>query len=167
MTRRRRTRRLPANQQMRTSIVRQFARYMCRLGHRADVPDKLCGVKSGHSVTFSPRILSHAEMERILATVDQIRPDAKASPWRHLVMPEVFPQVTLHGLRRSFGTLCERVEMPSGVSAQIMGHRPSAPAEKHYRRPPLDLLRKWHDAIEAWILQEAGVATTSSEISRT
>lgn len=67
------------------------------------------------------------------------------------------PHVTLHGLRRSFGTLCEWVEMPSGVSAQIMGHRPSALVEKHYRRRPLDLLRKWHDAIEAWILQEAVV----------
>jgi integrase len=71
------------------------------------------------------------------------------------------PHVTLHGLRRSFGTLCEWVEMPSGVSAQIMGHRPSALAEKHYRRRPLDLLRKWHDAIEAWILKEAGVTFNS------
>lgn len=67
------------------------------------------------------------------------------------------PHVSLHGLRRSFGTLCEWIEMPSGVSAQIMGHKPSALAEKHYRRRPLDLLRKWHDGIESWILNEAGV----------
>lgn len=67
------------------------------------------------------------------------------------------PHVSLHGLRRSFGTLCEWVEMPSGISAQIMGHRPSALAEKHYRRRPLDLLRKWHDVIESWILQQAGI----------
>ncbi len=67
------------------------------------------------------------------------------------------PHVTLHGLRRSFGTLCEWVEVPSGISAQIMGHKPSALAEKHYRRRPLDLLRKWHDTIEAWILKEAGI----------
>ena len=39
------------------------------------------------------------------------------------------------------GTLCEWVEMPAGVVAQIQGHRPSATAEKHYRRRPLDLLR--------------------------
>ncbi|MES2150699.1 MAG: integrase family protein [Pseudomonadota bacterium] len=68
------------------------------------------------------------------------------------------PHVSLHGLRRSFGTLCEWVEVPSGVSAQIMGHKPSALAEKHYRRRPLDLLRKWHDQIEAWILTEARIA---------
>lgn len=67
------------------------------------------------------------------------------------------PHVSLHGLRRSFGTLCEWVEMPSGISAQIMGHKPSALAEKHYRRRPLDLLRKWHDLIESWILEQAGI----------
>ncbi|MES2016995.1 MAG: integrase family protein [Pseudomonadota bacterium] len=67
------------------------------------------------------------------------------------------PHVSLHGLRRSFGTLCEWVEMPSGISAQIMGHKPSALAEKHYRRRPLDLLRKWHDQIEVWVLEQAQV----------
>lgn len=65
------------------------------------------------------------------------------------------PHVSLHGLRRSFGTLCEWVEMPSGISAQIMGHKPSALAEKHYRRRPLDLLRMWHTKIEAWMLEQA------------
>jgi integrase len=67
------------------------------------------------------------------------------------------PPLTLHGLRRSFGTLCEWVEVPSGISAQIMGHKPSAIAEKHYRRRPLDLLRKWHTKIEGWILEQAGI----------
>lgn len=67
------------------------------------------------------------------------------------------PHVSLHGLRRSFGTLCEWVEMPSGISAQIMGHKPSALAEKHYRRRPIDLLRKWHDQVETWILQQAAI----------
>jgi integrase len=73
------------------------------------------------------------------------------------------PHVTLHGLRRSFGTLCEWVEVPSGISAQIMGHKPSAVVEKHYRRRPLDLLRKWHDTIEAWILKEAGIDFVAAE----
>lgn len=71
------------------------------------------------------------------------------------------PHVSLHGLRRSFGTLCEWVEMPSGISAQIMGHKPSALAEKHYRRRPLDLLRMWHTKIEAWMLEQAGIAFTA------
>lgn len=67
------------------------------------------------------------------------------------------PPVSLHGLRRSFGTLGEWVDAPVGVVAQIMGHKPSALAEKHYRRRPLDLLRMWHTRIETWILAEAGV----------
>ncbi|MFO7904549.1 MAG: integrase family protein [Pirellulaceae bacterium] len=68
------------------------------------------------------------------------------------------PHVTLHGLRRSFGTLAEWVECPVGVVAQIQGHKPSAIAEKHYRRRPLDLLRAWHEKIEGWILEEAEIA---------
>jgi integrase len=67
------------------------------------------------------------------------------------------PHLTLHDLRRSFGTLAEWVECPVGISAQIMGHKPSALAEKHYRRRPLDLLRQWHEKIENWILNEAGI----------
>lgn len=67
------------------------------------------------------------------------------------------PHVTLHGLRRSFGTLAEWVECPVGVVAQIQGHKPSAIAEKHYRVRPLDLLRQWHQRIEAWMLNEGGV----------
>jgi integrase len=65
--------------------------------------------------------------------------------------------LTIHGLRRSFGTLSEWVECPVGVVAQIMGHKPSAIAEKHYRQRPLDLLRMWHVKIEKWILEQAGI----------
>lgn len=67
------------------------------------------------------------------------------------------PHVSLHGLRRSFGTLCEWTETPTGVVAQIMGHKPSATAEKHYRRRPLDMLRMWHTKLEAWILEQAQI----------
>lgn len=73
------------------------------------------------------------------------------------------PALSLHGLRRSFGTLAEWVECPAGVSAQIMGHKPSALAEKHYRRRPLDLLRKWHTTIEGWILEQAGIEQPHEE----
>jgi integrase len=67
------------------------------------------------------------------------------------------PHLTLHGLRRSFGTLSEWIEMPSGICAQIMGHKPSAIAEKHYRRRPIDLLRMWLAKYEAWVLEQAGI----------
>lgn len=65
--------------------------------------------------------------------------------------------LTFHGLRRSFSTLSEWVEVPVGVVAQIMGHKPSATAEKHYKQRPLDLLRVWHERIEAWFLHEVGI----------
>ena len=65
--------------------------------------------------------------------------------------------LTLHGLRRSFASLTEWLEIPAGVMAQIQGHKPSATAEKHYKRRPLDLLRLHHERIEAWVLEQAGV----------
>ncbi len=65
--------------------------------------------------------------------------------------------LTLHGLRRSFASLTEWLDVPAGVVAQIMGHKPSATAEKHYKRRPLDLLRVHHEKIEAWVLEQAGV----------
>jgi integrase len=73
--------------------------------------------------------------------------------------------LTLHGLRRSFATLTEWVECPTGVVAQIMGHKPSATAERHYKRRPLDLLRSWHVKIEAWILDQAGIAEPRSSLN--
>ncbi len=65
--------------------------------------------------------------------------------------------LTLHGLRRSFKSLSEWLELPVGVIAQIQGHKPSATAEKHYTVRPLDLLRLHHEKFEAWILEQASV----------
>ncbi len=71
--------------------------------------------------------------------------------------------VTLHGLRRSFASLCEWIEMPAGIAAQIQGHKPQGVREKHYIRRPLDLLRVWHIKIESWILEQAGVEFTPEQ----
>jgi integrase len=70
--------------------------------------------------------------------------------------------ITLHGLRRSFSTLSEWLETPVGIVYQIQGHMPSATAEKHYKKRPIDLLRKWHTKIETWILEQAGIAQPNS-----
>ena len=61
--------------------------YMCRLGYPADVPDRSLTAKG--SAGFSPRILTHAEVQQLLHAVDQLTPTAHA-PLRHLIMPEVF-----------------------------------------------------------------------------
>jgi len=105
--------------------------------------------------------------------VDEFRTNWQPSPWvfsssraekGYLQEPRIahnralaaagLPHITMHGLRRSFGTLAEWVEAPVGIVAQIQGHKPSAIAEKHYRVRPLDLLRRWHERIEAWMLEQ-------------
>ena len=94
-------------------------------------------------------------------------PVASASTTGHITEPNTLHStactvagvkgLTLHGLRRSFKSLTEWLEIPAGVVAQLMGHKPSATAEKHYTVRPLDLLRVHHERIEAWILEQAGV----------
>jgi integrase len=76
--------------------------------------------------------------------------------------------LTLHGLRRSFKSLTEWLEVPVGVVAQIQGHKPSATAEKHYTVRPLELLALHHERIEGWILKQAGIVfdTTQPETSK-
>jgi integrase len=78
--------------------------------------------------------------------------------------------LTLHGLRRSFKSLTEWQEVPVGVVAQIMGHKASATAEKHYTVRPLELLALHHGRIEAWMLEQAGIEfspqTSTNPLSR-
>ena len=73
------------------------------------------------------------------------------------------PPLSIHGLRRSFSTLTDTYEVPAGVAAQLMGHKASAIAEKHYIVRTLDQLRKWHTQIELWILEKAGIEQPSAE----
>ncbi len=70
--------------------------------------------------------------------------------------------LTLHGLRRSFASLCEWLDIPGGISAQIQGHAPQGVREQNYIRRPLDLLRVHHERIEAWMLEQAGVTFGAS-----
>ena len=65
--------------------------------------------------------------------------------------------LTLHGLRRSFASMGQRLDLPAGVVAQIQGHKPSATAEKHYIVRQLDDLRPYHERIEQWLLEKAEV----------
>ena len=87
-----------ASQQHRFTVVRQFALFLCRLGHPAYVPDRSLSAK--REQTFSPRILTHAEVRLILREVDRLAPTAH-SPLRHLVMPEIFRLLYGCGFRLS------------------------------------------------------------------
>jgi integrase len=75
--------------------------------------------------------------------------------------------LTLHGLRRSFASLCEWLDIPGGISAQIQGHAPQGVREQNYIRRPLDLLRVHHEKIEAWMLEQAGISFSATAISKT
>lgn len=70
------------------------------------------------------------------------------------------PKITLQGLRRSHASLCEWIEVPAGISAQIQGHAPQGVREQNYVRRPVDLLRKWQEKIEAWMLDQGSVVFT-------
>lgn len=84
--------------QHRMNVVRQFALFMCRLGYSADMPDRSLATKDGAG--FTPRILTHAEVQQLIQAVDQLTPTAYA-PLRHLIMPEVFRLLYGCGFRLS------------------------------------------------------------------
>jgi integrase/recombinase XerD len=86
----------PRTHQGRITAVRQFSTFLCRLGYPAYVPDAALSTRC--RPVFSPRILTHEEMRRLLQAVDQLVPTAR-SPLRHLVMPEVFRLLYGCGLR--------------------------------------------------------------------
>ncbi|OIN92297.1 MAG: hypothetical protein AUJ20_08265 [Comamonadaceae bacterium CG1_02_60_18] len=74
--------------------------------------------------------------------------------------------VSMHGLRRSFKSLTEWLEIPAGVVAQLMGHKPSATAEKHYTVRLLDLLRVHHEKLRHGFWKQAGVTIDAAEPSK-
>ena len=82
-----RTHESPRTQQQRVMVVRQFSRFLFRLGYSAYVPDSTLAPRGQSS--FTPRILTHEEIGKLLQAVDALEPTAR-SPLRHLIMPEVF-----------------------------------------------------------------------------
>ena len=67
--------------------------------------------------------------------------------------------ISLHALRRTYATLAEELleDVPAGIVAQLMGHKPSATAEKFYKVRSIDSLRRWATEIERALLKSAGL----------
>jgi integrase/recombinase XerD len=86
-----------ANHGYRGHMLRRLAIFMVKQGYSAYVPDPHLMPRGGDS-GFSPRILTHAEVRRVLHVVDHLKPSGH-SPLRHLVMPEVFRLLYGCGLR--------------------------------------------------------------------
>lgn len=129
--------------------------------HTALIRDK---VEGNRKIPLTPYV------EYLINSLPRTNKFVFASPTaksKHITEPRIahkqsiesagLPPLTLQGLRRSFGTLAEWTECPIGISAQIMGHKPSAIAEKHYRKREISLLRQWHTIIEKFILDTAGI----------
>ena len=74
-------------QSHRITLVRQFSRFLVRLGYPAYVPDSTFTARNRS--TFVPRMLTDEELRKFLQTVDALQPTAR-SPLRHLIMPEIF-----------------------------------------------------------------------------
>jgi integrase/recombinase XerD len=79
-------------QRYRIALVRQFSRFLLRIGYSAYVPDSTLTARNPS--TFVPRMLTDEELRKFFQAVDALQPTAR-SPLRHLVMPEVFR--LLHG----------------------------------------------------------------------
>jgi site-specific recombinase XerD len=75
------------NQQLRITLVRQFSKFLLRLGYSAYVPDSTLAARNRS--TFVPRLLTDEELRKFFQAVDALEPTAR-SPLRHLIMPEVF-----------------------------------------------------------------------------
>jgi integrase/recombinase XerD len=74
-------------QQQRITLVRHFSRFLLRAGHAAYVPESTLGARN--PATFVPRLLTDEELRQFFHALDALEPTAR-SPFRHLVMPEVF-----------------------------------------------------------------------------
>ena len=129
--------------------------------HKATIKDKVEGTRT---IPLSPYI------EFLLSNLPRRNAyvfSSSLAKGKHITEPRIphnqaleisgLPALTLHGLRRSFLTLADEVECPAGITAQIMGHKPSAIAEKHYKRRSISVLRGWLIQIENFMLTEAGI----------
>lgn len=138
--------------------------------HTATIRDKVEGTRK---IPLTPYV------EFLLNQLPRVNEFVFSSPTaksKHITEPRIahnqaieaagLPSLSLHGLRRSFVTLAEWVECPAGITAQIMGQKPSAIAEKHYIKRPVDLLRQWHIKIEKFILDEARISQPREHMKR-
>ena len=124
----------------RISVVGQFAMFLVRMGHPADVPDRAIGAKA--ATYFMPRILTHDEIRRVIDAVDSLEPDAQM-PMRHVIMPEVFRLLYGCGLRLCCSTNC--LSGPVGCHA-----RRSAAGRSRERRLELVMRSRQLGVAERW-----------------
>jgi integrase len=128
--------------------------------HGMSIKDKVDGIRA---VPLTPYV---AQLIKGLPRRNEYVFSSAGSASGRLIAPDIAHrqacagaglEVSLHGLRRSFASLCEWLDIPGGISAQIQGHKPQGVREQNYIRRPIDLLRVHHEKIEAWMLEHGQV----------
>jgi integrase len=133
--------------------------------HGMSIKDKVDGIRA---VPLTPYV---AHLIQALPKRNEYVFSSAGSASGRLIAPDIAHrqactgaglEVSLHGLRRSFASLCEWLDIPGGISAQIQGHKPQGVREQNYIRRPIDLLRVHHENIEAWMLAHGQVSFDAS-----
>lgn len=100
----------------RFSLIRQFARYMVRVGYTAYVPKRDEIGKQYRK--YTPYIFPHEEIRAFFAATDAMtRLPKSGAPRRHLIMPVLFRMLYCCGLRVSEAAnlLGEDVDLKAGI----------------------------------------------------
>ncbi len=99
----------------RVVTIRQFVKYLLRLGISAYIPPaRLAPIQQD---TFVPYIFTAEEIHRFLSEVDRLCPSQWSPPLRHIIMPEIFRLLYFCGLRvgEVRKLLVKDVDLVSGV----------------------------------------------------
>lgn len=127
------------------------------------IRDKVEGERTIPLTPYVHHLLAHLPRRNAYVFASERKADAPITEPNHAhdraCERAAISDLTLHGLRRSFKSLTEWLDVPAGIVAQLQGHKPSATAEKHYTVRPLDLLRVHHERIEKWVLEHAQLAS--------
>ena len=101
----------------RVGLLRRLATFVARHGYPAYIPPASLPRKAPSS--FTPYILSHTEVRRLLDAVDRLRPTGHA-PLRHRILPALFRVLYSCGLRVS-----EALRLRCGDVVPVRGRGPA------------------------------------------
>lgn len=83
--------------------------------------------------------------------------DYNARALHRIACQEAGLTLSMNALRTSFTLFSEWVETPTGITAQIQDIDIKGISAHHFVERPIELLQKWHNKIEAWILEQAQI----------
>ncbi len=89
----------PAGMRQRYAIIRGFAKYMCRQGYNAFIPDKSC-VKKLARHTYTPHIFSYSEVVKFMEATETYGTSCHChNKWAKRIIPLIFQVLYCTGMR--------------------------------------------------------------------